>query len=399
MKISVPTNWDVSLLEKINNEKVDEVYGKLARDAVGGGRISFILPHATRKQVASYVRKTHRRRLKFNYLLNGTCLGNIEWSRKGQTSINRLLGWLDDIGVDSVTVSMSYLLQLIKARYPRFKVSVSTQAGVGSLKEAQFWQDMGADRITLSVHKVNRDFKLLEALRRNLKCELQLIANLQCLKNCPFWFYHGNISSHDSQTGILNKKFTIDYSFIMCSYLRLRDPAEFIRSGWIRPEDVHYYEDLGIDRIKLVNRTMATQTIVKIVEAYVNQRHEGNLMDLFSDPAKTFISQKNNIWRKLKYLFHPFSINIFKLMEARKLIGDTGLYIEHRALDGFLEYFLKNGNCNIRSCVECGYCGRVAKKAVKIVNRQSYEELLKKYESFLESLISGGIFRYLPNNQ
>jgi hypothetical protein len=79
-------------------------------------------------------------------------------------------------------------------------------------------------------------------------------------------------------------------------------------------------------------------------------------------------------------------------MEARKLIGETGLYIDHRALDGFIEHFLKNGDCSIKSCQECGYCSRTAGNAVKILNTDSYNQLLKNYGKFLESLISGKIF-------
>lgn len=396
MKLSIPCNWDFKLIDDTKKDAVDEFYGKLSKDVIGGGRMAFTLPSISKQYVANYVKKIHQHNLKFNYLLNSTCLGNIEWSRAGQREICRFLDWLLSINVDSITVSMPYLLQLIKERYPRFKVYISNQVGISSLMEAKYWQDLGADRLTLSVHKVNRDFKLLVAMKRSLKCQIQLIVNLHCLKDCPFWLYHGTSSSHSSQLGRGSNRLVIDYSFIMCSLMRLKDPVEFLRSGWIRPEDIRYYEEIGIDRFKLVNRTMPTDDIVSIIKAYTNRRHEGNLLDLFSDPTRTLILQKQNLLHKIKYFFHPLSINMSRLMEAKKLIGQTGIYIDNRSLDEFIKYFLEEGqNCNFDSCFNCNYCNEAAKKAVRITDRNALIDLIDKYENFLAGLISGRIFRYL----
>lgn len=394
MKLSVPTNWDIGLIEKIKTDNVDEIYAKLAKDAIGGGRVSFILPQISKKKAADYIKLAHKHGLKFNYLLNSTCLGNIEWSRSGQRDIRKLLDWLCAARVDALTVSMPYLLQLIKKRYPHFKVYISTQAGVSSLKEARYWQDLGADRITLSVHKANRDFKLLKIIRKHLKCEIQLIANLHCLKNCPFWLYHGTSSSHDSQTGAFGNRFIIDYSFIMCSYIRLKDPAEFIRSGWIRPEDTHFYEEAGIDRFKLVNRTMPTYAITRVVDAYVNRRYDGNLLDLFSDPGRTFIMHRPNLLYKIRYFLHPFAVNLFRLIKAKQLIRQPDIYINNRSLDGFLEYFLKEDSCGIQPCSVCKHCEDTARKAIRTPDRSALVDLTNKYEKFLEGLVSGKIFSY-----
>ncbi len=394
MKLSVPSNWDNELIHKINKDNVEEIYGKLAQDAIGGGRTSFILPQVSKKRVKKHIEIVHSYKLKFNYLLNSTCLGNIEWSRGGQKNICKLLDWIEAINTDSVTVAIPYLLQLIKKRYPGFKVNISTQSGISSIEEAKFWQDLGADKITLSVHKVNRDFKLLEALRKNLKCKLQLIANLHCLKNCPFWLYHGNCSSHNSRLGNEGRRFMIDYSFLMCSYIKLKEPENLIRSEWIRPEDLHYYEDIGIDMIKLVNRTMSTERIQAIVGAYTDERYEGNLLDLFSNPAKTFILQKPNLLYKFRYFFHPFSVNLFRLFKARKLINESKIYIDNRALDGFIDYFLKNDNCRLKGCQECQYCDAVAKKVIKILDQDSYKDLINKYDKFLNYLVSGKMFNW-----
>ncbi len=392
MKFSVPHNWQAELLPGLERFKVAELYSKLASDFVGGGRASYILPHVSKSKAAMYITEARRSGAKFNYLLNATCMGNREWTIKGQRSIVALLDWLMDIGVDGVTVSIPYLLELIKRRYPKLKVCVSTQAGVDSIRRAKYWEGLGADRITLAEISVNRNFPLLRQLRRAVKCELQLIANLDCLSHCPFWIYHSVLNSHGSQDDYLSYSFLIDYCTIACNYIRLMDPVEFIRAGWIRPEDVHYYEAVGIDSIKLVNRAMTTQAILSVVDAYTKGYYEGNLLDLFSRPSKNIIFQRANIFHKFKYFFYPFRINIFTLLKARSLLDETRVYIDNKALGGFIEHFL-NENCIGKSCEDCKYCADIAERAIRITP-EWHAKAISNYRKYLDSLTGGGMFKY-----
>lgn len=389
MKFSVPHNWQKDLLPGLRKFKIEELYAKLAKDFVGGGRASCVLPHVSKKKVAMFVSEAHKNGIQFNYLLNATCLGNQEWSIKGQRSLTKLLDWLTDIGVDKVTISMPYLLELIKKRYPKLKVCVSTQAGVDSIKRARHWEELGAERITLAETSVNRNFPLLRQIRRAVKCELQLIANLECLYQCPFWIYHSVLNSHGSQD---NNAFLIDYCYLSCNYIRLKNPVEFIKAGWIRPEDIRHYEAIGIDSLKLVNRGMTTEEIISVVDAYTKGHYDGNLLDLFSHPSKNIILQRPNILHKLRYFFRPFHVNLFTLLKARKLLGGTKVYIDNRSLDGFIEYFL-NENCSLKSCEDCGYCNRVAEKTVKI-SPDWRSESVCGYRKYLDSLLSGEMFDY-----
>ncbi|MBN2482672.1 MAG: U32 family peptidase [Candidatus Omnitrophica bacterium] len=401
MQLSIPTNWDLQLLDQIDKTAAAEIYGKLAKDIIGGGRVSFALPDISRRAVKRYVEKTHRYGLRFNYLLNSTCLGNREWSRKGQYEIERLLGWLDHIGVDALTVANPYLLQRIKKRYPRFKVYVSTQTGIDTIQEARHWQDMGADRITLSVHRANRNFLLLRRLKDHVSCEVQLIVNLQCLKNCPFWLYHGNSSSHSSQTDESGNRFVVDYCFLMCNHIRLKNPEEFIRSGWIRPEDTGVYEEIGIDNFKLVNRTMPTRDIVRTVAAYTRRRYDGNLLDLFSDPSRTFVFENLSPVKKLvhvlRHFFRPLEVDVLRFSKMKELMVSPPLYIDNRALDGFIEHFLNDDAGAQRVCSECAYCKKMAQKSVTVTDENALKELIVNYEAFLESIVSGNIFYLTPS--
>jgi len=400
IKFSVPTNWRDDLFDVLNKEYVDELYGKLDRDIIGGGRPSFMLPRVSKSRFVRHVKEAHKQGVAFNYLLNATCIGNRELTVWGQRKLNKLLDWLTKNDVDAVTVSIPYLLEFIKHNYSNLKVYVSTMAGINSLQTAKYWESLGADRITLSVtSRLSRDFSLLRKIRKNIKCELQLIANLTCLRECPFWTYHSVIYSHASQSHHRSRGFLIDYCFLRCNYIKIRSPVEFIRSAWIRPEDLHYYEDVGIDRIKFANRNMSTESIAKLVTSYTKRRYEGNLLDLFSDKSKYHYVRKygSDILNKLKYFFRPLSINIFKLLNMRDLLDDWGIYIDNRALDGFLEHFIQE-DCGLELCQKCNYCQRVAERAIKFDNAKRLK-LMDKYRHHLNNLNSGNMFTYISKKE
>lgn len=392
MKFSVPTNWQKDLVSNIRVDCIEDLYGQLASDFIGGGRASYALPSISKKNVIAQIQEIHKNGMRFNYLLNASCLDNKEWTASGQKRIRKFLDWLVEIKVDIVTVTIPYLLELIKRQYPNLKVYVSTLAGVNSIERAKYWEDLGADGIGLFGQDVNRDFALLKQIRKEIKCQLFLIPNNSCLYRCPFFIYHGILTSHASQIDHRTKGYMIDYCRISCDYKKIAEPINLIRADWIRPEDIHYYEDIGIDKIKLVDRSMTTERIKLIVQAYTERFYDGNLLDLFPFPSRSIAFLNSNPFHKVRYFFRPFSVNLFKLIKGKSLLGeDIKIYIENRKLDGFLEKFLKE-SCNLKSCRECSYCEDIAKEVVKI-DHTYYQNTITNYRSFLDSIISSEIFR------
>jgi len=387
IKFIVPTNWQDDLIEKIPKDQVVQIYGKLNTDFAGGGRLSVSVPFVSKKKISAHVIRMHKYGLKFNYLLNGTCMDNLEWTRRGQTKIRNLLNWLVEIRVDSVTVSIPYLAELIRVSYPTLKIEVSSFAGVDTAQRARRWEDLGVDVITLASYKINRNFKLLKAIRDSTTCQLQLIANNCCLGSCIYYGYHGNISTHASQVFHSSRYTVLDRCKLLCVFLRLRYLDEIIGSGWIRPEDVNIYEEAGIDRIKLVDRQMTTEAICRIIRAYSNRSYHGNLYDLFPGPSKSISFSWLNILRKLPFFLRQ--IQLFpRLLQMKKLIKPERIFVDNSALSDFLKFFLEEkctGNCR-----DCGYCRKVAKEAIK-VNYEYSSYILGAYENELRDIISGSL--------
>ena len=390
MRFLVPTNWTKDLIIGIKDKtNFDEVYGRLSSDFIGGASCPHMPNFISKKQAYLHINELHKYNIQFNYFLNSACLGNKEFSISGQRKIQALIQWLKKIEVDSITVSIPYLLRMIKKQYPQFKVNVSLCAGIDSVQRAKYWEDLGADQLTLASYKLNRNFQLLKKIRKNIKSELALTLNSLCLYNCPSYQFHmGNLSAHASQSKHYLSGFMVDYYLLNCRFLMLRNPVEIIHSPWIRPEDVHYYEDIGIDKLKIIDGSALTKTILLRVKAYNDRYYDGNLMDLLD------ISSRNRLYMNsspLRYFLQRFSVNSFKLMKIMKLPSDLGIYVDNRSLDGFLENFLRK-NCDTDLCEDCDYCRKIADKALKI-DEKLRKELENRYKESVDEFSSGRIFR------
>jgi len=300
-------------------------------------------------------------------------LGNIEWTISGQKRIRGFLDWLTALGVDQVTVSIPYLLELVKKHYPHFEAKVSVCAAVCDPLQAKYWQDRGADTITLSPWVVNRNFRILKEIRQAVRCKLQVYANTRCLSGCPSVQYHYSSHSHSSRMNDRGSR--INYCRFTCNYLILKQPWRLIAACWIRPEDLLYYEKAGINAVKLSDRSMKTEQIQRIVEAYSMGKYDGNLLDLlYIIPAKGLAIGKKRA---------------FNLPRSSKLLAQIPdhdpTFLDNGKLNGFLRFFIE-GKCSRVNCDTCGYCRDFADKALSIP--EGYRKrLLGIYESLLNDSI------------
>lgn len=404
MKLSIPTNFDDRLIDSVRGYPVTELYGKLPLDIIGGGRASYLLSPVSKRHLVHHIQYARKNGIEFNYLLNASCLNNIEFSREGQKKINRFLEFLVTSGVSTVTVAVPYLLKIIKHRFPKIKVKVSVFAFVDNINRALMWEEMGADAITLESLLINRDFRALKIIREKVNIELQLLANNNCLLFCAMSPYHINTQAHASQKGHRTKGFILDSCFLHCNIKKYLDPVNYLRSDWIRPEDISIYEQIGYTSFKLVERNMPTPILVKRVKAYSDRYFNGNLLELIqnfghADDERSFYNR--GIFWNMKYFLRPWSIYPHKLLKIRRLLKTTGIlsryknktpifYIDNRKLDGFMEFFLNN-NCRYISCKNCMHCSRFAEKSITI-DEEMRKRCLQLYQQILDEMYSGSLW-------
>jgi len=371
---------------------------------MGGGRASFMLSPLTVGQLKDHIQAAAGRGIGFNYLINPACIDNREFTRQGQTDLERLLVMVEECGATAVTVSLPFLISIIKKRHPRLKVRVGVYARVDSVAKAKFWEELGADCITLESISVNRDFAMLKAIRNAVKLELQLIANSNCLMFCPMSGQHMVNLAHASQKGHASRGFMIDYCALRCSAKKLTDPTNYLRSEFIRPEDIDSYIEMGFSSFKILERGAPTSVMAKRVRAYSEGCFDGNLLELiqpygYKGKSGVGTGGSGNLWTFLKYFFRPWSVKTSGLLKLKKLAEKRGLlsamewdpvYIDNKELDGFLAG-MKDICCRTTDCTVCGYCAAWTQKAVKI-DKGFQSEMLELYSEAFESLYSGELW-------
>ena len=384
-RFAVAFNGDDNLIAAIAKyREVDSIFGKVSRDIVGGGRPTYALADISFSKLKNSIQIAHQHNLKFYYLLNSACMANQEFSRATSNRIIRLLDTIVDAGADGVVVAIPYLLNLIKKRYPNLKVSISTFAGIESPQRARFWEDNGADRLILD-QNLNRNKTVLEKIRKSVKCELEVFANVMCLFKCPFCFTHSTSIGHSSSTEDPLQGFGVDYYSYRCTLSRLQDPVELIRGRFIRPEDIGAYEDIGIDVFKISDRQRSTPWIIRTVNAYSSRQYEGNLADIiaypiFHDKKEALLNNPTRFLARSNHISHLFLETMKELKSCA-----TPFHIDNRKLDGFLEHYFQH-TCEHSACgIDCQYCESVARHAVTVLPKE-HKQCLSHVEQICEML-------------
>ncbi len=129
-----------------------------------------------------------------------------------------------------------------------------------------------------------------EIRRRWPGVKIELLANEGCLSHCPYRSTHeAFIALANSAAGAdggvdtykLNKE-------LACQRHFQENPQRILASPFIRPEDVHRYEETA-DLIKLCGRTLGPAFLEKVVHAYAQGKYEGNMLELLD--ASHWLSQ------------------------------------------------------------------------------------------------------------
>lgn len=366
MRLRVTTNWADDFLERIAKfEEIEWINGRLYKDEVGGQipPVNFAR-YPNRRTIEKTILKAHSIKKKFCYSLDGHCLGNKEYSWEGQKKILEFLKWIEGACADAVSVSIPYLVEVIKEQFPLLKVHFTAYGMVGEMQRVKYFDKLGADSIAVSAG-INRYFKLLKAFKKAVKCGLTLTANSMCLYHCNFASDHINMLSHTSNF-TSKSKYCRYYNFI-CNKEFLDRPEEILKSGFIRPEDIKSYETLGYEDFILELNSSITEDIVNIIAAYTSRSFKGNLLTLMSLKGEK-----------------PFQ-------EDGRRTGDV-FKLNNCKLEGFLEYFMSDGGskCYYALCgVECKYCKKRLKGALYCNDNARAEKLKLTLQKRIDNIEDG----------
>jgi collagenase-like PrtC family protease len=351
MKLVVPAIYEQDFLDGMAGLPISHYYGATATDA--GLRANAELPEIADDALAEYVAKAKKQGQAFFYCLNVACLGNREFTAEGQRWLVERFGWITDVGCQGIVLSNPYLIAFAKKRFPQLEIAVSSANGVDSVDKILYFAEAGADLVYLPEY-VNRDFPLLRQLRKRTGVRLVPLSNTGCMINCPIRAYHSTITSHAKAS--LELGAYVDYPLLWCTKEKLHDPAQMVKSPLIRPEDLHVYEELGIEEFKLAGREMDRPWNERVIRAYAARRYEGDLNDLILG---------------------------FDQMEP---YGRVSVRIPNRAMDGFIDFFHKKHDCRV-GCRDCRYCDDWAAGALRYAD--DHESFRKRVATALERFEAG----------
>ena len=362
-KFTIPTTFSsdfIDQLSELNQEfsesggRIAEIYGSFQEGAFNSARPSKYLPAVNREQFQRHVAQARDKGITFNYLFNAPSYCNLEYTHAGRTELAELLGFLVDAGVASVTVAIPYLVEIIRSAFPRLEVVTSTIGYVGAMAGIEQFHEAGASRVVLDV-EVNRDFQFLHKACTESPVPLEIIVNPVCISQCHFKYNHYCVASMGSQSylrggaGIPYNQYYLNWCFLQ----KLQKEGEFLKSPWVRPEDLHLWEEAGISYFKIAGRGLPGTEILRLCRSYLAQDFSGNLLELLGWPHWLAFRDNGDGTR----------------------LPALDVILDNKSLDGFLEFFArKTPQCRL-GCEQCGHCLAWSRKTLRFSN----EALKDKY--------------------
>jgi len=327
-RFSVPYNNDFSLLEKLveikelNGNRIEGIYLPFPQEYAGSGRV---VSKIAKEDIIKLIKFCHENGIKTSLTINFTCQGMEEYKPEFVSKVIKLIKFFHkEHELDAVILANPLYIQKIKKEVPTIKVIASAFSDIDCVNRAVFFEKLGADVLTLN--GLNRNLEVLKEIKELVNCELKLMVNEGCLYKCPFRSFHSNFTSHASR----EEKPPIDFCAESCVRLRKLYPFLIITSDWILPQWLGYYKDIT-KSFKIVGRTMPSNWIIKRTKNYLEERFEGNLLELVESAVPQFLQ----VYKAYVDVFH-FDY----------------------------EFFKKVTSCD-KNCFKCKYCEELAKKVVR----------------------------------
>ncbi len=378
IKLCVPGRFEMELLDHLEplqeeTGRIHEVYGSLSRSVVGSGRPARRLAQQggepTFDDVRSFTERAHASGIRVNYLLNAITLNHDEYTGKGRRELVDYIGQVADTGVDMVTIAVPYLMELVREEFPELPICISVVCEIANSHGMRLFEGYGAERIHFA-EECNRDLELLGEMVKQTDSDVSLVVNNGCLRFCPHRVYHHSLCTQGSQSDKPVNSY-VDYPLLKCSVERARNPVEILRSPWIRPEDLTFYEDrFGVELFKIAGRQLPLQLNVNVIQAYARLKYEGNLMDLLATPAANFAK-------------HPMTAAIAAERGPDRYTPPP-FYFDNTKLGQLTKALHARGGCSaLRDCEECRLCDELLPEvlaedpeAERTVHAEALDELI-----------------------
>jgi collagenase-like PrtC family protease len=234
--------------------------------------------------------------------------------------------------VEAITVANPLYIREARQRFPKLEICASVLGDIDCVSKAEIFRKAGADAITPDVN-INRDLKLLQRIKEVTGVEIKLMVNEGCLFRCAFRKFHFNYISHKSRNPAMpGGRSSEDNVFSLnCLQLTKADPAQILKSGWVRPEDARKYEPIT-RYFKIVGRTSSKSMVLRALKAYMEESWDGDLLELMAG--------------------NLYSAGMSHL-----------LHVDNKSLDA-AGFFDRVASCD-KECSSCVYCDQLIEQLLK----------------------------------
>lgn len=231
-------------------EYIEEIYFPMSVHILPSGR-----PKQSSSYIFSFLEKVD---LPKSVLINPVVLPQ-PISETEDTILNELIMLNKNYGITRTTVSDLQLCKSIKTHLKKYQISASVLMRINSPEQISYLQNY-INCLAIDTAIV-RDLAKFKSIRDNFSGLIKLIVNEGCLSHCPFRTQHFYEMSRD-----------LPHPESLCEELIHDLPWLRLKSAWILPQHLHFYDGL-YDFIKLAGRVTLQnpQKFITVFRAYLER--------------------------------------------------------------------------------------------------------------------------------
>ena len=246
-----------------------------------------------RERMVSDLRWARGCGIELDTLFNCNCYGENAISQTLSSFVDDVLSQMDDAGLypDTVTTTSPFIATVLRRNHPAIKIRLSVNMRIHGT--AGFEPVMDLFDSFYASRECHRRLEWLENLSKWALSHGKVLgvqANSGCLRQCAFQQFHDNLHGHNriAQSAQGEK---LGFTPFLCKTNYERGNHEdFLRSTWLRPDDLPLYEE-HVQIVKLATRRHPNPA--RVVAAYADYSYDGNLADLM-DACHTFPKSFDN---------------------------------------------------------------------------------------------------------
>lgn len=265
-----------------HKEHIGEVYfswGNYANGRNSQLNVSGLSSIEAASRQAEELKKISDAGIPLNVLFNAMCYGRHSQSRSFFEGIGETVEHLaNNYKLTSVTTTSLLIARFIKENFKGLDVRASVNMGIGTIEGLEYVKDYFDS--FYAARELNRNLSELKRIRKwcddNGK-RLYGLANSGCLNYCSAHTFHDNLVAHEAEIAQMDNGYA--FKGVCSQYLKneANRKAVFDNTSYIRPEDVHIYEDI-FSGMKLASRV--NRDPVRVLSSYVKGHAVGSTLSL-----------------------------------------------------------------------------------------------------------------------